>query len=248
MKEKYVAHVLAVPYPSQGHICPMLQFCKCLVSRGVKASFAITNYISNTLNPKFDDECLRFVAISDGYDEGGFMEAKSVSDYLARLESVGSLALGDAIEQDVDSPNPITCVVYDAFLPWGLNVAKKYGLKGAVFFTQACGVNYVYYLIHHGKLSMPVNGPWVDVPGLPQLGVDDLPSFVGAPESYLAYLQLVLNQNSNVDAADYVLVNTVYELEDKVNFFGYSFGCFECVGNLLLVGSIMSSVLKRLQQ
>uniref|UniRef100_A0A803M5M9 Glycosyltransferase n=2 Tax=Chenopodium quinoa TaxID=63459 RepID=A0A803M5M9_CHEQI len=134
--QKHTAHVLAVVYPVQGHICPMLQFCRRLVSKG----------------------------------------AESAAAYLARFETVGSQALGDLIEEHLGTHDPITCIMYDAFLPWGLNVAKKYGIFGAAFFTQPCGLT----------------------------------------ESYPAYLELVLNQYSNLDEADFVLVNTIYELEEEI--------------------------------
>lgn len=214
-RAKYGAHVVAVPFPTQGHISPMLQFCTRLVSKGVKASLAITKYISTTLNPHPDGQ-VRFVTISDGYDADGFSGAESGAAYLARFEAVGSHALGDLIEQHAGTQDSITCIVYDAFMPWGLNVAKKHGLIGAAFFTQPCGVNYIYHLSYIGKFAMPVTPP-VDIPGLPALDIDDLPSFLALPEFYASYnLELVLNQFSNLDKADFVLTNTVYELEDKV--------------------------------
>lgn len=215
MRENRRSHILALPYPVQGHISPMLQFCRRLDSKGVKASLAITKHIINTLNPKSDGH-VHLLTISDGFDDGGFSEAESIAAYLASLEATGSHALGDLIEQYAGTDNPITCIVYDSFFPWCLNVAKKYGILGASFFTQTCGVNYVYYLAHHGKLSMPVSSPLIDIPGLPPLDISDLPSFVGSPESYPDYVELVLKQNSNLHQTDFVLVNTVYELEDKV--------------------------------
>lgn len=215
IRENFGAHVVALPYPTQGHISPMLQFCRRLDSKGVKASLAITKHIFTTLKPKSDGH-VHLVTVSDGYDDGGFVEAESIAAYLASLETNGSDTLGDLIEQHASTDNPITCIVYDSFFPWCLNVAKKYGLLGASFFTQSCGVNYVYYLAHHGKLSVPVFSPPVDITGLPPLDASDLPSFLDSPESYPDYLQLVLDQISNVDEADFVLVNTVYELEDKV--------------------------------
>ncbi|GAB4825783.1 hypothetical protein Ancab_008659 [Ancistrocladus abbreviatus] len=56
----------------------------------------------------------------------------------------------------------------------------------------------------------------VSVPGLPLLGIEDMPSFLSVPGLYPAYLQSSLDQYSNVDKADFMLVNTIYELEDKV--------------------------------
>jgi len=214
-RAKNLGHFLVVPYPSQGHINPTLQFSRRLVSKGFKATLAITNYISKTFNPTSDGH-VALETISDGYDEGGFAAADSVDAYLARMEAAGSRSLGDLIEAYAITPHPITCIVYDSFLPWALDVAKKYGLLGGPFFTQACAVNHVYFLIHHGRLSVPPSTVPVEIPGLPPLELADLPSFVGAPESYPAYLKLVVNQNINLDEADFVLVNSYYEFEDEV--------------------------------
>ncbi|KAG5561012.1 hypothetical protein RHGRI_004137 [Rhododendron griersonianum] len=69
-------HVLALPYPTQGHLNPMLQFCRRLVSKGLKATLAITTFISNTMQPKSDS--VQLDTISDGYDEGRFKQASDV--------------------------------------------------------------------------------------------------------------------------------------------------------------------------
>ncbi|THF96695.1 hypothetical protein TEA_002398 [Camellia sinensis var. sinensis] len=46
----YKAHVLVLPYPAQGHINLMLQFSKCLVARGVKATLANSVYIFKSMH------------------------------------------------------------------------------------------------------------------------------------------------------------------------------------------------------
>ncbi|KAK4436618.1 UDP-glycosyltransferase 74F2 [Sesamum alatum] len=211
----YRAHILAVPYPSQGHVNPMLQFCKRLVFKGAKATIAITHFISNTISPKSDNVAID--TISDGCDDGGFMQAENVADYLTRMEIAGSRTLEQLIQKYQECNNPFDCIVYDAFLPWVLDVAQKYDIKGAAFFTQACAVNYVYYYAHHGLLKLPVSTPLpVELPGLPPLDLPDMPSFMYVHGSYPAYFQMVLSQFSNVDKADFVLVNTFYKLEEKV--------------------------------
>ncbi|CAK9183219.1 unnamed protein product [Ilex paraguariensis] len=216
-KEKggYGAHVLALPYPSQGHINPMLQFCKRLVSkRNIKATLAITNFISNSMHPQ--SSSVQLDAISDGYDEGGFMQTGSVQTYLSTLEVAGSKTLAELIKKHQSSEHPITCVLYDAVLPWALDVTKQFGLIGASFFTQPCAVNYIYYYAHHGLLKLPVSELPISIPGLPLLELQDMPSFIYVHGSYPAYFELVLNQFLNVDQADYVVVNTFYKLEDEV--------------------------------
>ncbi|CAL5391735.1 unnamed protein product [Camellia sinensis] len=106
------------------------------------------------MNPQ--SNYVQFDTISDGYDEGGFMQAGDVQAYLTRLEATGSKTLADLIKRHQNSDHPIDCIVYDAFLPWALEVAKEFGLAGAAFFTQPCAVNYIYYYAHKGLLKLPV--------------------------------------------------------------------------------------------
>nr|AKA44587.1 UGTPg35 [Panax ginseng] len=211
--KRYGAHVLALSYPSQGHINPMLQFCKRLVSKGLKATLLITNFISTSMNPK--STSVRFDTISDGYDEGGFMQAANVQAYLETLQSAGSKSLSELLDKYKKSGIPIDCVIYDAFCPWALDVTKEAGLVGAAFFTQPCAVNYIYYYAYHGLLTLPVDSGSlpVSIPGLPLLELQDLPSFIYVHGSYPAYFKLVLNQFLKVEKADYIFVNTFYKLE-----------------------------------
>ncbi|KAF5195184.1 Udp-glycosyltransferase 74f2 [Thalictrum thalictroides] len=157
--------------------------------------------------------------ISDGYDEGGFAAAESIDAYLISFAEVGSLTLTELIMKHENAGYPVSCVVYDSFLPWALDVAKEFGMFGATFFTQACAVNNIYYYFHVGQLEIPDADPpnlSVTVPGLPSLKLPDLPSFFYVAGQYPAYFQMVLNQYSNVEKADWILVNTFKELEVEV--------------------------------
>lgn len=218
MEEKNIhrAHVLIVPYPSQGHINPTFQFAKRLASKGLKITLAITNFIYKSKKPSQPSDSVQIDTISDGYDDGGFTEAESIDAYLQNLEVAGSKTLAELIIKYKSSSNPFDCVVYDAFLYWALDVAKGFGLFTAAFFTQTCAVNLIYYLVHHGLLKLPVSSTPVSIPGLPLLELQDMPSFIGVQGQYPAYFEMVLNQFSNADKADLLLVNTFYELESEV--------------------------------
>ncbi|KAM3750085.1 hypothetical protein ACB098_04G011200 [Castanea mollissima] len=195
----YRGHVLALPYPRQGHINPLLQFSKRLVSKGLKATVATTLFIHNTMQLP-SSSSLQFDTTSDGNDEGGFAQAGSIHAYLDRMETIGSKPLADLIIKNKNTANPIDCIIYDPFLPWALEIAKKFGIFGAAFFTQTCAVNFTYYRVHRGLLKVPITSTPISIPGLP------------CP----AYFEMVLNQFSNSDKADAVLVNTFYELEPEV--------------------------------
>jgi hypothetical protein len=45
------SHVLLLPYPSQGHVHPMLQFGKRLVLHGLQPTLAVTRFILATCTP-----------------------------------------------------------------------------------------------------------------------------------------------------------------------------------------------------
>ncbi|BFG42558.1 hypothetical protein CerSpe_288320 [Prunus speciosa] len=215
----YKAHCLVLPFPSQGHINPMLQFSKLLNHKGIKITLANTIFVHNTLHKiSSSSTSIAFETISDGYDEGGITQAESIEAYLDRFRKIGTKTLIELIDRLSSSGNRVDCIVYDAFMPWPLDVAKKFGIVGAVFFTQSCAVDNIFYHVHQGLLKLPLP-PESEIllPGLPPLQPSDMPSFISVYGSYPAFFTMVVDdQFSNVDKADWVLCNTFYELEEEV--------------------------------
>nr|QSM19614.1 glycosyltransferase [Arnebia euchroma] len=210
------AHVLAVPIPGQGHLTPMLQLCKQLVSKGLKVTVALTRFVSSTtLDQQKNQSQLNYNTISDGFDTGGYNDASSVENYFQRFEIAGTKTLTQLVKKQESLGHPIDCIIYDGHVPWALNVAKQFGILGAVYFTQPCAVDYIYYLVNRGLLSVPITSPCL-IPGLPSMELRDIPTFVAKPEVYPGYFQVAISQFSNVDEADIVLVNTFYDLENEV--------------------------------
>ncbi|GMI87805.1 UDP-glucosyl transferase 74B1 [Hibiscus trionum] len=211
--KQFKGHVIVLPYPSQGHINPLLQFAKRLASKGVKATLATTRYtVGSICAPRIGVE-----AISDGFDEGGFSQAGNVEFYLKSFREQGSRTLSRLINKFKHTATPVTCVVYDSFLPWALDVAKQQGIYGASFFTNSASVCSIFSRIHHGRLSLPLTPETTPLmlPGLPPLNFRDLPTFLRFPDSYPAYLAMKLSQFSNLNQADWVFDNTFEDLEGK---------------------------------
>nr|XP_027062276.1 UDP-glycosyltransferase 74G1-like [Coffea arabica] len=212
--ETYRAHCLILPFPIQGHINPLLQFATRLQHQGTKITLVTTKFLFKTLQEASGS--ISVEAISDGYDEGANGVAAGI--YLAMFRKCGSETLTELILKLHDLGCPVDCIVYDAFLPWCLDVAKSLGLRGAVFFTQSCAVNNIYYHAHKGCLKLPLEETEVDIPGLPPLLASDLPSFISDYASYPAIYQLVVHdQMENIEEADWIFFNTFYKLEEEVN-------------------------------
>ncbi|XP_055819923.1 UDP-glycosyltransferase 74G1-like [Solanum dulcamara] len=210
------AHCLILPYPAQGHINPMLQFSKRLQSKGVKITIAPTK--SFLKNMKELPTSVSIEAISDGYDDGGRDQAGSFVDYVTRFKEVGSDTLSQLIRKLTNCACPVNCIVYDPFLPWAVEVAKNFGLVSVAFFTQNCAVDNIYYHVHKGVIKLPP----IDVdqeiliPGFScPIETLDVPTFVINPEAE-RILEMLVNQFSNLDKVDWVLINSIYELEKEV--------------------------------
>ncbi|TVU08916.1 hypothetical protein EJB05_42343, partial [Eragrostis curvula] len=212
------SHVLLLPYPSQGHVHPMLQFGKRLAFHGLRPTLAVTRFILATCTPDAGAAgAVRVAAISDGFDRGGFGECGDVTAYLASLEAAGTETLAELLRDEAARGRPVRAVVYDAFLPWAQGVARAHGAAAAAFFTQPCAVNVAYGHVWAGRLRAPVeDGAVVKLPGLPPLKPEGLPWFLKVgPGPYPAYLELVLRQFLALEEADDVLVNSFYELEPE---------------------------------
>ncbi|XP_016441647.1 UDP-glycosyltransferase 74G1-like isoform X2 [Nicotiana tabacum] len=214
------AHCLILPYPAQGHINPMLQFSKRLQSKSVKITIATTKSFLKTMQEL--STLVSIEAISDGYDDGGHEQAGSFVTYITRFKEVGSDTLSHLIETLTTRGCPVNCIIYDPFLPWAVEVAKKYGLACAAFFTQSCAVDNIYYYVHKGVIKLPPTevDEQVLVPGLLTIEKSDVPTFVSNPES-AKILEMLVDQFSNLENVDWVLINSFYELEKENGLRGY---------------------------
>ncbi|KNA08530.1 hypothetical protein SOVF_161400 [Spinacia oleracea] len=208
-------HVVVIPYPSQGHINPLLQFAKRLASKGIKATLATTKQTLSSISTLHN---IAVEPLSDGFEDGGKPEAGAEDVFLNSFKSNGSKSLVGLIEKYRNTSFPVTCVVYDAFLPWALDVAKDYGLLGAAFFTNSATVCSIFCCVDRGLIELPIKPDAVGcaLPKMPLFKGNDLPSFLKKPESYPAYLAMKLSQFSNVDLADWMFCNSFEDLELEV--------------------------------
>lgn len=197
----------------QGHINPMQNFSKNLVSKGIKVTFVTTKFCLNSFQ-QFSDS-MPVEIISDGFDDGDYASAESQEAYWSKFKRAGSETLTKLIEKLNSTGFTVDCIIYDALMSWVLDVVKSFKLVAAVFFTQSCAVDNIYYHVGKGLIEVPVENR-VSVPGLPVLEPLDMPSFVQNPGAYPVALDVTADQFSDIDKVDWVLCNTFYELEEEV--------------------------------
>ncbi|KAH9307212.1 hypothetical protein KI387_035123 [Taxus chinensis] len=225
-------HALLLPFPSQGHVNPMMQLSNILFSRGYYITFVNTEYIhdrmlkSESTNFKAD---FRFETIPDGippelsrtHNQLDEICKSLVDNCPAHLEKVVN-----KLKENPDVP-PLTCIVYGSFMSWAQKTANRLGIPGIAFWTpSACG-SYIYLsaslLVENGYIPLKdksylTNGYMEEeiscIPGMPLLRMKDVPSFFYDASRYI--FEFLITQTQASMTADFMLINTFDELEEPV--------------------------------
>ncbi|KAG7568722.1 UDP-glucuronosyl/UDP-glucosyltransferase [Arabidopsis thaliana x Arabidopsis arenosa] len=216
MGEQAKANVLVFSFPIQGHINPLLQFSKRLLSKNVTVTFLTTSSTHNSILRRAiaggaTALPLSFVPIDDGFEEG-HPSTDTSPDYFAKFQENVSRSLSELISSMEPKPN---AVVYDSCLPYVLDVCRKHpGVAAASFFTQSSTVNAIYIHFLRGAFKEFQND--VVLPAMPPLKGNDLPVFLYDNNLCRPLFELISSQFVNVDDIDFFLVNSFDELEVEV--------------------------------
>ncbi|KAL4194398.1 hypothetical protein AMTRI_Chr05g68350 [Amborella trichopoda] len=197
------AHVLVIPSPFPSHINPMLHFADRLASKGLRATLVVAIQNRGDI-PKANpppDASASLEYISDGYDDA-LPSNFDVEIYKTTLQRVGSEKLLELIARlTVEGMRPV-CLIYDLALSWVLEIAHA-----------CCSVLDVLLLWPRSPDNPDM---CVFFPGMPPLGLRDIPSFIAQREGNPSILEMVLSQFKNMGKADFVLVNSFDKLEEEV--------------------------------
>lgn len=150
-RHKLKKHIVAIPYPGRGHINPMMNFCKLIISRRPHflISFIITEEWEGLIGSDPKPVNIEYVTIPNvipseigrGKDSAGFYEACST-----KLEA--------PVEQLLDQlklPKP-SVIVFDTSMSWVVRVGNRRNIPVASFFTQSALMFSIYY--HYSLLVL----------------------------------------------------------------------------------------------
>ncbi|GLJ25443.1 hypothetical protein SUGI_0487180 [Cryptomeria japonica] len=218
-------HVVVFPYPAQGHMNPLMEFAKRLVCRNVLVTFIATERIREQMKQAQEGAAahvtsalqdIRIETISDGLSPD-CEKTKDVDMILDLLKKVGGLTFERVIERLNSQGDTVSCIVYDSFLDWVPDIANKFNVPSAFFWTQSCAVYSIYYHFYTGMVKAKDEAgkmrDVITIPGLPPLCQSDMPSFLQPSNTYPSLLKLVLNQFRPVSQATWILGNSFNELE-----------------------------------
>ncbi|KAL5707109.1 limonoid glucosyltransferase [Ranunculus cassubicifolius] len=222
-------HILMVSFPGQGHVNPLLRLAKRLASKGLYIIFSAPNHVGNmiksaspTTSPRdaiirIGQGQIRFEFFSDGCADDD-PQRHDLDYQFHQLETVGRESVVELIKKQAELGRPVSCVINNPFVPWASDVATDMGIPCAVLWVQSCAVYSAYYHYHHNLSSFPtIDQPnlSVDLPGMPTLKFDEIPSFLHPLDPYKSLKNVILGQFKNLEKSFCVLNDSFEELEEE---------------------------------
>ncbi|XP_011089946.1 UDP-glycosyltransferase 86A2 [Sesamum indicum] len=230
-------HAILVSYPLQGHVNPSVHLAINLASRGFTITFINTHSIHHQItstSSAADGEGdifselrqshgldIRYATVSDGLPVG-FDRSLHHDQFMAALLHVFSAHVEEAIEKIVRHSQPaVNCLIADTYFVWPGKLAKKYGLLYVSFWTEAALIFTLYY--HMDLLRLNGHFGCVDtredeikyIPGVESIEPKDLTSFLQETDTTTVCHQIIYKAFMDAKTADFVLCNTVQELEHE---------------------------------
>lgn len=229
MEPSLHAHVMLVSFPGQGHINPLLRLGKLIASKGLIVTFVTTeqpwgkkmrqaNKIQDGVLKPVGLGFLRFEFFNDGLaddDEKRF----DFHAFRPHLELVGKREIKKLVQRY--EKEPVTCLINNAFVPWVCDVADELQIPSAVLWVQSCACLTAYYYYHHRLVKFPTKTEpelSVEIPSLPLLKHDEIPSFLYPTSPYAAYGDVILDQFKRLENHKpiSIFIDTFHELEKDI--------------------------------
>ncbi|CAN6468513.1 unnamed protein product [Victoria cruziana] len=214
-------HVVAMPYPGQGHINPMMNLCNRLVSTGdVLITFVVTeewlSFILSSAGPITPPPNIRLRSLPNVIPS----ERTRADDFPAFLEAVYT-KMEEPFEHLLDQLEPaVSAIVADYYLPWAVRVGNRRNIPVASLWPMAASVFSILYhsdlVAQHHPLPIPISEvgeEYVDyIPGVPRILLADLPSIFHS-NGGADLIPRVNESIKMVPKARWVLLNSCWELE-----------------------------------
>ncbi|KAK9071124.1 hypothetical protein SSX86_009692 [Deinandra increscens subsp. villosa] len=224
-----VVHVFLVTFPAQGHVNPLLRLAKLLASKGnILVTFSASKSIGKKMkkagaavsgDPTPVGNCggmIRFEFFDDGCSEDNDDERNDLDTFLPKLEAYGKTELTGIISRHAQNGRPVSCLINNPFVPWVSDLAEELNIPCAMLWVQSCACFSSYYHYENSLVPFPSEQqPDIDVqlPKMPLLKSDEIPSFLHPSTPYPFLKRAVLGQFKNLSKNFCVLMETFEELE-----------------------------------
>ncbi|KAG6509709.1 UDP-glycosyltransferase 83A1-like [Zingiber officinale] len=221
-----VPHVLALPFPAQGHVIPFMELCHCLVDHGFKVTFVNTEFnhkrLLTALSAGSAVEQIALVTVPDGL--GPEEDRNDLARLTEALTKVMPRCLEELIEKSKKTEDPMTCMLVDWNMGWALEVGCKKGLRSASFWPAAAQVLETLLSIPKLISRGVINADGTPIsehetfqlgPGMPFINASHLVwNLLGDGRTKLLIFNHIVNNNRAIDVAEFIICNSFKELEE----------------------------------
>ncbi|PIA27065.1 hypothetical protein AQUCO_08300035v1 [Aquilegia coerulea] len=225
-------HVLLVAFASQGHLNPILRLGKCLALKGLSVTIATTEVArerlisSNNISSSTTttdavsitvdfNTCIHLEFFSDGWNLYG--QSSGLDNYMDCIGKFGPKNLSILIDNwSQGGRRKFSCIINNPFVPWVADVAAEHGLPCAMLWIQPCSLYAIYYRFYNNLNTFPMSedpNMSINLPGLPLLRYEDLPSFVLPTNPFGSFPKLLSDMFKSMEKLKWVLGTSFYELE-----------------------------------
>ncbi|CAH8261327.1 unnamed protein product [Arabidopsis lyrata] len=223
-------HVMLVSFPGQGHVNPLLRLGKLLASKGLLITFVtteswgkkmrISNKIQDRVLKPVGKGYLRYDFFDDGLPEDDEASRTDLTILRPQLELVGKREIKNLVKRYKEvTKQPVTCLINNPFVSWVCDVAEDLQIPCAVLWVQSCACLAAYYYYHHNLVDFPTKTePEIDVqiPGMPLLKPDEIPSFIHPSSPYSALREVIIDQIKRLHKTFSIFIDTFNSLEKNI--------------------------------
>ncbi|XP_030952618.1 7-deoxyloganetin glucosyltransferase-like [Quercus lobata] len=232
------SHAVCIPSPAQSHIKAMLKLSKLLHHKGFHITFVNTEFNHqrflqsrgpNSLDGLSD---FRFETIPDGLPPSDLNATQDIHFLCDSIMKNFLAPFSDLLVKlnGATSKNPpVTCIISDGFMPFTITSAQELGIPIVMFFTiSACSLMGFMQLpslkdkgiiplkdesyLTNGYLDRVID--WI--PGMKNIRLRDLPSFVQTIDPNDAAFKLVIEAAERAPKASGIVIHTFNALEKEV--------------------------------
>lgn len=157
---------------------------------------------------------ISYAPYSDGFDDGFDALSGQSERYISNLKSIGSGTVAALTSSLAARGRPVTCIVYSILLTWVADIAREIGVPAVLFWIQPASLYAIYYHFFRGHHDF--SSSLIELPGLPPLRTEELPSILAAPSPFRSPIGEIYAEIGRSEKKERVLVNTFGELETAV--------------------------------
>ncbi|KAG9154785.1 hypothetical protein Leryth_014276 [Lithospermum erythrorhizon] len=218
-------HVIAVPFPAQGHVKPLMKLAYKIASHGIKVTFVNTESTHKKLFTTSKDVEEQDNIVFTSVPSGSSRTAESQPGMVNVMKESMPGYFKELIEKITSSEKDehITCVIADSSMGWILDVAERLGIEQVAFNPASVAtlafISHIPKFIESGIVDY---GGQVMVPdkvisiteSIPPWEVTGLPwSFLGLVGLEKVFFECCETSQQAIRQVKWRISNTFYEIE-----------------------------------